>query len=155
MRIRMKTQYAGARGTCAPGGEINLPEAESQDLIDGGYAEAVSAPVVVAEQSPLTARFSEKTNAELHSLIEAAGLEAGGSKATKDVLVGIIIENISAVEAAMDADQDPQEDDDKDDAPTGTVPVETSTDKGGETATTGEPKPRARRRSRSKSNKEG
>lgn len=54
MRVLMRTQYAGPSGSAAPGGIIDLSEAEAGGLIAGGYAEAVETalapiPAPVAE----------------------------------------------------------------------------------------------------------
>jgi len=45
MQIKMRTLYAGPRGTYSPGAIIDMNEADAKPLIDGGYAERVDAPV--------------------------------------------------------------------------------------------------------------
>ncbi len=44
MRVRMKTLYAGPAGVIHQGKEGDIPEAEAQALIAGGYADAVGMP---------------------------------------------------------------------------------------------------------------
>lgn len=44
MRVRMSTLYAGPSGIIHQGKEGDIPEAEAQALIAGGYAEAVGMP---------------------------------------------------------------------------------------------------------------
>jgi len=44
MRVRMKTLYAGPSGVIHQGREGDIPEAEAQALIAGGYADAVGMP---------------------------------------------------------------------------------------------------------------
>lgn len=41
--IRMKTTYAGPSGVIAAGQTADLPKAEEKALIDGGYAEPITA----------------------------------------------------------------------------------------------------------------
>ena len=45
MLVRMRTTYAGNRGTCTPGNTIDVPDDEARALIEGRYAEAVDTPV--------------------------------------------------------------------------------------------------------------
>ena len=52
MRVKMKTIYAGASGTCQPDHIIDLPEAEAKGLVDGGYAVAVDQAPEDGEQAP-------------------------------------------------------------------------------------------------------
>ena len=44
MRVQMKTLYAGPSGVIHQGKEGDIPEAEAQALIAGGYADAVGMP---------------------------------------------------------------------------------------------------------------
>lgn len=39
VKVKMQTQYASARGTCAIGKCIILPKKEALALVEGGYAE--------------------------------------------------------------------------------------------------------------------
>lgn len=57
MRVRMKTRLAGPEYNCAPGGEIDVPDAMGADLCAGGYAEPVhSAPAEQAVEPAAEAR---------------------------------------------------------------------------------------------------
>ena len=51
MKVRMRTTYAGPRGTAGPGKIIDLPDQEAMGLLKSGYA--VPAP---AERAPASAR---------------------------------------------------------------------------------------------------
>ena len=42
MKIRLKSMMAGPQGSFAPGTLVELPEAQAQDLVARGYAEAVT-----------------------------------------------------------------------------------------------------------------
>lgn len=55
--IRMKTTYAGPSGVIAAGQTADLPKAEEKALIDGGYAEAITAdaPPTKGKRKPETA----------------------------------------------------------------------------------------------------
>lgn len=48
MKVRMLTQYAKGSVACAPGNEIEVPEAEARQLIAGRYAVAVKASPAAA-----------------------------------------------------------------------------------------------------------
>jgi hypothetical protein len=41
MRVRLRTTYAGARGTARPGEIVDLPKVEAEALVAGGYAAAL------------------------------------------------------------------------------------------------------------------
>ena len=44
MKVILKTQYAGPRGTCSPGAELDLPEDEAAELVHGGFATYLVSP---------------------------------------------------------------------------------------------------------------
>ena len=48
MRVKMKTIYAGPSGSAPPGKVIDLPDAEANALVAGGYATPVEAPAPAA-----------------------------------------------------------------------------------------------------------
>ena len=66
MKIQLKAQYAGPRGVFAPGAVIDVPEAEANALIGGGYAVAVqeAAPAPVAVLVPVAVETAEAPAAE-------------------------------------------------------------------------------------------
>lgn len=58
MLVKMKTQYASARGNAAPGQTIGVPDEEAKQLIAGGYAvpaggAAQAAVVSKPEEAPV------------------------------------------------------------------------------------------------------
>jgi hypothetical protein len=68
MKVRMKTLMAGPEGTFAAGQVADLPEAQAQALIEGGYAVAVEAPAQADQAAPVEA----PAQAEHAAPVEAA-----------------------------------------------------------------------------------
>ena len=50
MRVKMRTQYASARGAVAPGGIVDVPEEEGRALVDGRFAELVELAIEPAAE---------------------------------------------------------------------------------------------------------
>lgn len=49
MKIRMKSIYAGPRGSFSPGQVADLDQASAYALIEGGFAEQIDEPATVEE----------------------------------------------------------------------------------------------------------
>lgn len=49
MRVRMNSIYCGPKGFCDSGREIDLPDDEAQQIIDGRYGVPVTPPAAIAQ----------------------------------------------------------------------------------------------------------
>ena len=51
MKVKMRTNYAGPKGSCRPGHIIDLPEKEARQIVDGNYGWYVVSAIEVTSAS--------------------------------------------------------------------------------------------------------